>query len=154
MDALGGILIGSGTSSTTVGGASPALQNKVLYSGGPGVAIRSSRSNAVLGNEIQGGAQYGVYVTGVVTGTQVQDNAISGNASDGVRLVKARRVTIGGNSSGAGSRTVGGQGNRIVTNRGYGLYARGACNGSVVQGNTIVANAQGNVNLTNSRGIT
>ena len=56
-------------------------------------------------------------------------------------LVKARRVTIGGNSSGVGSLAVGGQGNRIVTNRGYGLSARGACNGSVVQGNTIVANA-------------
>src|SRR5579883_717775 len=150
---LGGILIDSGTSSTTVGGALPALQNTILYSGGPGVTIRSSRGNAVLGNEIQDGAQEGVYVTGVVTGTQIQDNAISGNASDGVTLVKARRVTIGGNSSGTGSQAVGGQGNRIVTNRGYGLYARGACNGSVVQGNTIVANAQGNVNLTNSRGI-
>ena len=41
-----------------------------------------------------------------------------------------------------------------MTNQGYGLYARGGCNGSVVQGNTIAANGQGNVNLTNSRGIT
>ena len=47
----------------------------------------------------------GVFVTGVVTGTQVQNNAISGNAGDGVTLVQARKVTIGGNSSGAAARS-------------------------------------------------
>jgi hypothetical protein len=151
---LGGILIDSGTLSTTVGGASSALQNKVLYSGGPGVIVRSSRGNAVMGNEIRGGAADGDYVTGVVTGTQVEGNAISGNASDGVTLVSARRVTIGGNASGLESQSVGGRGNRIVTNLGYGLLARGACNGSVVQGNTILANTQGDVNLSHSRGVT
>ena len=131
-----------------------AFQDKVLYSRGPGVTIQSSKDNVVLGNQIQGGGGYGVYVTGVVTGTQVQNNAISGNASDGVALVKAKKVTIGGNSSTSGSQIVPTQGNRIMTNRGYGLFARGGCNGSVVQGNTIVANAQGNVNLSQSRGIT
>ncbi len=40
-----------------------------------------------------------------------------------------------------------------MANTGYGLYAVGACNGSVVQGNTIVANSQGNVNITHARGI-
>jgi parallel beta-helix repeat protein len=153
-NALGGIDVGSGTSSTTIGGAASALQDEILYSDGPGVTIQSSQDNTVLGNDIQGGAQYGVYVTGVVTGTQVQNNAISGNARDGVALVKAKKVTIGGNSSGGSSQVVAGPGNRIVVNQGYGLYARGDCNGSVVQGNTIAANAQGNVNLTNSRGIT
>ncbi len=127
---LGGISIGPGTSSTTVGGSTSALQDLIAFSGGPGVSIRSSRGNAVLGN------------------------AISGNTGDGVRLVRARKTTIGGNSSGAGSQAASGQGNQIVVNRGYGLYALGACNGSVVQGNTIAANAQGNVNLTRSRGIT
>jgi parallel beta-helix repeat protein len=151
---LGGISIGSGTSDTTVGGSSLPLQDKIEFNIGPGVTIQSSQDNVVLGNEIQSGAQYGVYVTGVGTGTQVENNSISGNASDGVRLVKARKVTIGGNASGAGSQVIAGPGNRIVTNQGYGLYARGNCNGSVVQGNTILANAQGNVNLTNSRGIT
>ncbi len=151
---LGGISIGSGTSSTTVGGGSAPLQDEILYSGGPGVTIQSSKDNVVLGDQIQGGGGYGVYVTGTVTGTQVQNNAISGNASDGVALVKAKKVTIGGNSSTSGSQIVPTQGNKIITNRGYGLYARGKCNGSVVQGNTIAANAQGNVNLSQSRGIT
>ncbi len=44
-------------------------------------------------------------------------------------------------------------GNSIVGNQGYGLYAYGLCTGSVVQANVIVANAQGNVNPTKSRGI-
>jgi hypothetical protein len=127
---LGGISIGPGTSSTTVGGSTSALQDLIAFSGGPGVSIRSSRGNAVLGN------------------------SISGNAGDGVRLVRARKTNIGGNNPGPGSQATAGQGNQIVVNRGYGLYALGACNGSVVQGNTIAANAQGNVNLTHSRGIT
>jgi hypothetical protein len=65
-------------------------------------------------------------------------------------------VRIGGNSTGSGpaSQAASGQGNRIVTNSGYGVYAVGACNGSVVQGNTIVANSQGNVDITHARGIT
>ena len=151
---LGGILIDSGTSSTTVGGASPALQNKILYSGGPGVIIRSSKGNAVLGNVIGSGAQYGLFITGVVTGTEVQGNAISGNTTNGVMLVKARKLTIGGNSSGDGNQVVGNQGNQIVGNQGYGLYALGVCTGSLVQGNVIAANTQGNVDLTRSRGIT
>ena len=47
-----------------------------------------------------------------------------------------------------------GEGNSIVHNHSYGLYANGLCVGSVVQSNTIVDNTQGNVNLTNSKGIT
>lgn len=145
----------------------PALQNKILYSRGPGVTIESSRNDTVLGNQIQNGAslsdavtagrrtqigsssgngQPGVYVTGVVRGTKVEGNAISNNTGDGVMLYKARRLMVGGSSVGSG--------NGIVANRNYGLYALGGCNGSVVQGNVIVANAQGNVNLTQSRGIT
>jgi hypothetical protein len=164
----GGIDLGPGTSSNTIGGASAALQNRILYSRGPGVTIRSSRGDTVLGNEIQyssnpgatviagrnsrigaataGTGQDGLYITGAVTGTRVQDNAINGNTGNGVMLVKARRLMIGGNTSEAG--------NRIVGNQSYGLYAYGVCSGSVVQENAIVANAQGNVNLTKSQGIT
>jgi trimeric autotransporter adhesin len=89
---LGGVSLGPGTSSNTIGGTAAALQNKILNSAGNGVSIRSSRGNAVLGNE-------------------------------------------------------------IVRNHGYGLFARGVCTGSVVRGNVIEANAEGNVNLTKSRGI-
>ena len=115
----------------------------------PGSWCIAGRNNligsATAGNTITGNGQHGVYVTGDVTGTQVQGNEISGNAGNGVMLASARKLTIGGSSSGAG--------NGIVGNQGYGLYAFGVCTGSVVQANVIVANAEGNVNLTNSRGI-
>ena len=169
---LGGISLGSGTSSNTIGGSFAPLQNLIVNSGGAGVTIQSSRGNAVLGNQIQSNAQGGVVVidgqnnqigsatagntisgngqsglaiTGVSTGTRAEGNQILSNADNGVLLVKARRVTIGGSSPGSG--------NQIVGNQGYGLYALGLCNGSVVQGNQIVANAKGNVNLTKSGGI-
>ena len=169
---LGGILLGPGTSSNTIGGASAALRDKILNSGGSGITIRSSGGNAVLGDEIRdnagsgvvviagrnnrigsatagntiaGNGRDGLYVTGDVKGTSVQSNEISDNAGDGLKLDKARRVTIGGRPPGSG--------NRIVGNLSYGLYASGVCSGSVVQRNLIEANAKGNVNLTNSRGI-
>ena len=126
------------------------------------MTIQSSRGDMVLGNEIQKGValdlgptaglastasgQDGLFVTGVVTGTQVLDNEISTNSGDGVMLVNAKRLTIGGIAPGAG--------NGIVSNLGYGLYAFGICSGTVVQKNMIAANAKGNVNLSGSRGIT
>jgi hypothetical protein len=71
-----------------------------------------------------------------------------------VMLAEAWRVEIGGNSSGAGNQIVANPGNQIVSNQGYGLEALGVCTGSVVQGNTIAANTQGNVDLSKSTGVT
>jgi hypothetical protein len=153
---MGGIAIGPGTAFTAIGGAAQPFQDLVRYNNGPGVFIHSSRDNAVLEDQIQWNAGPGVLVTGRSANTVVMGNAISGNTGDGVTLMRARKVRIGGNSTGVGSSNTAafGQGNRIVANIGYGLYAAGACNGSVVQGNTILANSQGNVNITRARGIT
>lgn len=168
----GGILLGPGSWSNTIGGASASLQNKILNSGGFGLIIQSSSGNVVLGNEIRnnavagvvviggrnnligsatagntiaGNSQFGFYINGDVTGTRVQGNEISGTAGTGLMLDSARGVTIGGSALGAG--------NRIVGNSIYGVYARGVCSGSVVRNNLIEANPAGNVNLSNSRGI-
>lgn len=108
---LGGIYIGSCMSSTTIGGTSSPLQNIIADSGGPGVIIRASSGNTLLGNEIVD------------------------NAGNGVTIIKAKRLTVGGSASGAG--------NQIVTNQGYGVEASGVCTGSVVQGNAIVTDARG-----------
>jgi trimeric autotransporter adhesin len=159
---LGGVDLGPGTSSNTIGGETLPFQNKILFSRGPGVTIASSRGDMMMGNEIQrsfsleaggnassssvGSGQNGVYVTGLVTGTRLIDNQITSNSGDGVMLANARKLTIGGLASGTG--------NGIVANLGFGLYAFGMCSGSVVQRNVIVANAKGNVNLRRSRGIT
>ncbi len=126
---MGGIDVGPGTSSTTIGGPSLPLQDNILFNGGTGVSIRSSRGDAVIGD------------------------AISANVGNGLTLFKARGATIGGNFALSSSQALTGQGNKILINQGYGLYALGNCDGTVVQGNTIAANAQGNVNLTRSRGI-
>jgi hypothetical protein len=169
---LGGIYLGPGTSSNIIGGAAVPFQNLILDNGGIGVTIRSSSGNAVVGNAIgnnagggvaviagrnnqigsatagntiTGNGQNGISISGVVTRTHVHGNTISGNAGSGVMLDNAQRLAIGGSSPG--------EGNQIVGNQGYGLVALGVCDGALVQANVIAANTQGNVNLTNSRGV-
>ena len=115
-----------------------------------GIAVIGGRNNqigtAAGGNTVTGNGQDGVYVSGNVAGTVVQGNVINQNAGNGVTLGAARKLIVGGSATGAG--------NLITMNLSYGVYAFGVCTGSVVQGNVILANAQGNVNLTNSHGIT
>ena len=143
---LGGILLGPGTSSNAIGGASAALQDKILNSvGGAGVVVRSSSGDAVVGDLISGNAGVGVDISGVATGTSVQADEIDDNAGTGVRLDGARRVVIGGVAPGSG--------NRIVGNLNFGLYASGNCSGTAVGTNAIAMNAAGDVDLTRSRGI-
>ncbi len=170
---LGGIYLGRGTSSTVIGGPTAALGVQILNSDGPGVTMQSSSGNAILndtiannascgivaiggrnnrigspsaGNILSGNGDDGVSLSGDAAGTLVQNNQISTNTSSGVRLLGARRVTIGGASPGSG--------NRIFTNGGYGLLATGLSTGTLVRGNAIAANAQGNVDVSAARGIT
>ncbi len=170
---LGGIYVGKGTSATTIGGAAAAFQNQILYNFGSGLTIQSSARNTVSGNQIlhnlkagiavvggrnnqigtagggntvTGNGQDGVFVSGDVAGTVVQRNVINQNAGSGVTIGAARKLIVGGSATGAG--------NLITMNLSYGVYAYGVCTGTVVQGNLILVNAQGNVNLTNSHGIT
>ncbi len=169
---LGGIYLGPGTASNTIGGSSAALQNKILNSGGNGVTIQSSSGNEVIGNDVENNAKAGVvvtgglnnligsatagntiagnglsglYVSGSVPGTRIFGNQIRHNTGNGVTLQRAKNLTVGSRSGRAG--------NWILNNQGYGLYASGLSNGTVVQENRIGANALGNVNLTDSRGI-
>jgi hypothetical protein len=171
-NALGGVYLGAGTSSTVVGGASALLQDKILNNGGTGLTIQSSNGNSILGDEIGNNTGGGILViggrknqigtpsarnmitanggngldiSGSAAGTKVQGNDIGSNRGNGLRLTSATGLTIGGVSTGAG--------NAIVGNLGHGLFAVGACDGTLVQGNVIAANASGNVDLSKSRGI-
>jgi trimeric autotransporter adhesin len=171
---LGGIYLSPGTSSTTIGGALDVLQDKIVDNGGNGVTMNASSGNAVLndqirnnagtgvyvvnggrndqigsataGNTIVGNGGDGVYVMCYVPGSTVAGNTIMDNANNGVTLDQAQRLTLGGAAAGAG--------NAITGNFGVGLYAFGPSTGTLVQGNTIVANTAGNVDLSKSRGIT
>lgn len=118
---LGGVYVGRGTSAITIGGTSSFFEDKINNGGGAGVIIQASRDDSVLGDQI------------------------ADNGGNGVTIIQARHLTVGGIASGAG--------NQIVSNNGYGVEATGVCSGTLVASNVIAANSQGSVNLTESRGI-
>jgi hypothetical protein len=101
--------------------------------------------NRIVNTAAWGAYATGVYATGNLAGTLVQGNSIRGNSGNGVMLVNAQQITIGGPATRAG--------NIIDSNRGFGVLASGTCTGSLVQGNVITGNALGSVNVRNAKGI-
>jgi trimeric autotransporter adhesin len=90
---LGGVYLGPHTSSTTIGGASTELQNKIFNSLGDGVAFRSSRRNVLEGNQGQSNQGYGIDATGACTGSLVRQNVIVANTLGNVNLTNSRGIT-------------------------------------------------------------
>jgi len=161
----GGIYLGCNTRATTIGGTEEPYRVIVENNQGAGITIRGSVRNVILGdtisnnaaggivvinslcnqiglpsssNTIQANGQNGISLTGDVAGTLVQGNTISFSASNGVKLVNARKAKIGG--------VVPGQGNEITDNAGYGIYFQGDSRSTVVAGNDISGNGQGDTN--------
>ena len=91
---LGGVYLGPGSSFTTVGGATAALQNKIFFNGGNGLTINASVGNAIVGNQIAANLGYGVYAFGVCSGSVVAGNFFFVNAFGDVNLAKAKGVTF------------------------------------------------------------
>lgn len=89
---LGGILLGPGTRSSTLGGTAAPRQNKIVHSLGNGVTIQSSRHNSVLGNQILASQGYGLRALGVCTGSLVRGNLIQANTQGNVNLSGSRGV--------------------------------------------------------------
>lgn len=170
-NALGGILLGPGTYSNTIGGANPALGN-VIRNNRLGILIQSSNNNRIFGNMIQGnlgpgvimmnswlnqiGGPFagnlisqnggsGIVIVGCASASAIQGNQVVGNAGDGIQLINAQKLLIGGTHPGAG--------NTIIGNQQYGVSAVGYCGGTRVIRNTINFNAAGNLDLSRSRGI-
>jgi hypothetical protein len=143
-----GVLLAQGASNNMIGGTVTGGDDQPATATPPpqGNLISGNRGNGVL---ITGGG-VGNTLNEDFVGTTADGSAPLGNGQNGVALVGTGNVTIGGSST-QGSPA---RGNRIIANRGYGLYAVGVFPGSVVQGNTIVANARGNVNIARARGIT
>jgi hypothetical protein len=81
-----------------------------------------------------------------VTGTQAQFNGVNTNGGSGLMLDNALGATIGGPAVA--------KGNTVLKNDGYGLLAFGACYRSLVQGNLILNNTRGNVNVSKAKGLT
>jgi len=91
-NALGGVLLGHGTSGTVIGGDAPPFFVKIANSGGDGLAVIGSRNNRVRGGEIVSNRGYGLYAEGDASGTVVRDAQISGNARGDVDLTNSRGV--------------------------------------------------------------
>ena len=127
--------------------------NNVVFSA-LGSATRTKRNFFGSGIRFLGGSM-GSTLTGIVSrqngiglsmapgdyrgkafGTLVQGNTIRNHLGDGLRLIDARGVTIGGAASGLG--------NTISVNHGAGMSIAGACVGSTAEGNTVVSNLRGN----------
>ncbi len=161
---LGGVLLGPGTSKTTIGGSRLVDQVFIEDNQGAGLTIQGSSGNRVVGsvisdnagggvvvtdgpnnqigvpaagNTIRGNGQDGLLISGVATGTKAQSNTIAQNAGDGVKLVNAIKARIGGAP---------GLGNQIVYNTGYGVFSQGQNAGTTVVGNLVAGNGQGNTN--------
>ncbi len=140
---LDGIYLGHGTSGTTIGGTGNA-QDRIVDNYGHGIVVQGSRNNLILSSEIATNALGGLDISGNVSGSKVQNNNIHNNSGNGVSLACTRNLLIGGPLA---------NGNRILSNKGFGVIATGNSLGTVVQRNTIAANSSGNVNFTNSRGV-
>ncbi|KAJ3063114.1 hypothetical protein HK102_008564, partial [Quaeritorhiza haematococci] len=89
---LGGVLLGPGTKGTRIGGDASPFFVRIADNGGDGLAIRSSRNNAVQGVEILSNQGYGLYAEGDSAGTVVRNSTIVGNARGNVDLTNSRGV--------------------------------------------------------------
>jgi hypothetical protein len=124
------------------------LRQGISLDNATGLLLGGTAANA--GNRIINSTAWKAYSTGIQAsgnsaGTLVQGNTISGNAGNGVMLVAARGITIGGSATNAG--------NTIQNNGGFGLLASGISTGSLVQGNTITGNRMGAVNTKPAKGL-
>jgi trimeric autotransporter adhesin len=75
----GGILLGSGTSATTIGGPAIPFHNAIQSNDDAGLFIDNSNQNIVENNAVNSNTLVGVYAVGVCTGTVISSNTILGN---------------------------------------------------------------------------
>jgi len=110
-----------------------------------------SLGTAAAGNTISSNATAGVYASGGLSGTIVQNNTIADNGRFGVQLADAVGLQLGGSATNTG--------NRIATvsqrrSRATGVYATGDATGTFVVGNTISGNSGNGMTIQAARGIT
>ena len=80
-NSAGGILLGPGTSGTTIGGPTVPLQTVIQSNGGAGLIIYDSTGNRVLNNIIQDNSIVGIYGVGTCTGTLINGNTVLSNGT-------------------------------------------------------------------------
>ena len=88
-NAMGGIALGRGTSTTTIGGAALPFAVDVLYNAGSGVSMFSSKNNTVVGTRILANAAYGVVAVGNCNGSVIRGSTIAANGLGNVNITRA-----------------------------------------------------------------
>ncbi len=122
---VGNVINGSGLGATGV-----------FLDGATGLALGGAGAGEI--NTITGSA-VGISATGLLAGTGVVANIVSGNQS-GLVLSSAKNLSVSG-------------GNHFIGSAAFGLYGTGDCDGTVVQGNQFESNSSGVV-LENARRLT
>lgn len=178
----GGVFLGPGTATVTIGGplAAPPGQryaNEIVGNRGNGLTAVSSSSFTLLGSTIRDNTAAGIVLngtTGATIGSGSGPNTIVQNGTWGLYatgFVGGTRVPfneiVGNGASGvrlASARgiTVGSTGvtsarlpagNLITDNKAWGLLATGWCRGSTIGLNTVVNNTPGNVSTKGATGL-
>jgi hypothetical protein len=90
----GGIVLGMGTTRTTIGGPTSALQTFMQGNSGPGLYINNSTDNLVSNNSITLNSPVGLFAVGVCTGTSIKDNTIQSNSPTDFNIFNATGITF------------------------------------------------------------
>ncbi len=155
---LSGIKISGRARNNTIGGFEASIVPQVTVSSNFGYGIEvagSARDNRIIntfvGSNFDGTQPLPNARGGILLGPGTQRTTIgSSNPADQVKILfnDGNGLTI---DTSRGNTVTG---NQIARSLGFGLYARGDSQGTVVSGNAIVENGSGNVDLSNSKGVT
>ena len=129
---------------TVYGNTMTANAVGVGLSGAAGIAIGGPLPGQA--NTIDANTGDGLQATGSLTGATVQGNSLETNGGDGVFLIAATGLTVGGTGAG--------EGNTIDANASDGIEAAGDSTATVVLGNEIRFNGVHGVNLQGATGLT
>jgi hypothetical protein len=88
----GGIVLGPGSSGTTLDGGAQADRLKVAFNRGNGLNVLSSQRNKVEGLEVVDNLGYGLFAIGDCAGTVVRGTTIKRNAAGNVNISRARGI--------------------------------------------------------------
>ncbi|MEW4566386.1 right-handed parallel beta-helix repeat-containing protein [Tautonia sp. JC769] len=152
-----GIRISGYAHGNAIGGFQPSIEPRMTISGNLvyGIEVvgraRGNRIfNAAIGTDVQGNEPIGNGLGGVLLGPGTSGTVLGGeaepfrtvirsNAGNGVTILGSRRNAVIGNA--------------IEENGGIGLFAAGDVLGTVVEGNAIAGNEEGDVDVSDARGI-
>lgn len=159
-----GVLISGTAHGNAIGGFQPSIEVRNHFAGNLsyGIAVTGQAyDNAIFGNNVGLGdvgtdglnpaipnQMGGIYLGAGTSGTVIGDS--------GAAFVNRIKSNVGGGLSIIASTANVVRNNEIQSNTAFGLYATGACDGTVASGNTITANGTGpvdNVDIATATGI-